>query len=610
MTTPLPVLWRLTSGHRLRYGVALGCLVLATVLNYGIPLVGTAVIDHALGDKPLAESSALIRWFVDLVGGSANLLAHLWVAPLVMVGLSVVAGGFNYVKGWFNSLASDGIARELKNRLYDHLNHLPASYHDRADTGDLVQRCTSDVETLRVFLATQIMEIAQALMLVVVALPMLWSLSPQLTGVAFALIGPIILYGYIYFRRVKHVFKQVDEAEGDLTTVVQENLTGIRVVRAFARHDFEKTKFAEPNTRFRDRHLHLLRLMAWYWSISDFVAMAQLGLVLLVGAHWVTTGAVTVGVLFAFLAFLGTMLWPVRQLGRILTDLGKTTVALTRIGAILDVPREPEPDPQPTDLPRVLTGAIAVRDLRFKHGSSETQALNGVSFDVKPGETLAILGPSGAGKSTLMHVLLRLYDYEQGSVQMDGRELSSLPRGWLRDQFGVVMQEPFLFSKSLRANLRLGRRDAPDQEIEDAARAASIHDTITLFDHGYETLVGERGVTLSGGQRQRLAIARALLKDAPLLILDDALSAVDAETESLIVKALRTRRGHATTLVIAHRLATLAPADRVLVLDEGRIVQVGTHAELAAQPGFYQRLWRIQTDVETDFAADLSATRS
>ncbi|GAB5562282.1 MAG: ABC transporter ATP-binding protein [Synoicihabitans sp.] len=609
MTTPIPVLWRMTSGHRLRYGAAFACLVVATALNYGIPLVGTAVIDHALGDKPLAESPALIRWFVTAAGGTAHLTNHLWLAPLVMVGLSVVAGGFSFAKGWLNSLASDGIARELKNRLYDHLNHLPASYHDRVDTGDLVQRCTSDVETLRVFLATQITEIAQAFLLMAIALPLLWSLSPPLTGVAFALIGPIILYGYIYFRSVKHVFKQVDEAEGDLTTVVQENLTGIRVVRAFARHDFEKAKFAEPNTRFRDRHLRLLRLMSWYWSISDFVAMTQLGLVLLVGAHWVAAGTITVGVLFAFMAFLGTMLWPVRQLGRILTDLGKTTVALNRIGEILNVPREPEPVARPVDLPAALTGAIAVRDLRFKHGSSDTQALNGVSFEVSPGETLAILGPSGAGKSTLMHVLLRLYDYEQGSVQLDGHELSDLPRGWLRDQFGVVMQEPFLFSKSLRANLRLGRRDAPDHEIEAAARAASIHETITRFDHGYETLVGERGVTLSGGQRQRLAIARALLKDAPLLILDDALSAVDAETESLIVKALRSRRGRATTLVIAHRLATLAHADRVLVLDQGRIVQVGTHAELAAQPGFYQRLWRIQTDVENDLAADLSATR-
>jgi len=609
MTTPFPVLWRLTSGHRFYYGSAFVCLAVATVLNYGIPLVGTAVIDHALSDKPVQDASPLIRWFVGMVGGADRLAASLWLAPLAMVVLSVIAGVFSFGKGWLNSLASDGIARELKNRLYDHLNHLPASYHDRADTGDLVQRCTSDVETTRVFLSTQVMEIAQAVMLIAAAFPMLWTLSPQLTGVGFALIGPIILYGYIYFLSVKHVFKQVDEAEGDMTTVVQENLTGIRVVRAFARHEFEKAKFAEPNMRFRDRHLHLLRLMAWYWSISDFVALAQIGLVLLVGAHWVTTGSITVGVLFAFLTFLGTMMWPVRQLGRILTDLGKTTVALTRIGEILNVPREVEPAPRPDPLPAKLSGAISVRDLHFAHGTSDTSALNGLSFDVQARETLAVLGPSGAGKSTLMHVLLRLYDYEQGSVKFDGHELTTLPRGWLRNQFGVVMQEPFLFSKTLRDNLRLGRQDARDQEIEDAARAASIHDTITNFDHGYETLIGERGVTLSGGQRQRLAIARALIKDAPLLILDDALSAVDAETESLIVNALSSRRGKATTLVIAHRLATLAHADRVLVLDDGRIVQTGTHAELVAQPGFYQRLWRIQTELESDICTDLSTSR-
>ena len=607
MFSPVLVLWRLTAGHRLRYAAAFLCLVAATGLNYGIPLVGTAVIDHALAKKSLADAPFLIRHLVALVGGPAHLLAHLWIAPAAMVGLSVIAGMFSYLKGWLTSLASDGIARELKNRLYNHLNHLPARYHDRADTGDLVQRCTSDVETTRVFMATQVSEIAQAIVLMLIALPLLISLSPRMTLVAFILIGPIIAYGYIYFRRVKHVFKEVDEAEGDLTTVIQENLTGIRVVRAFARHDYEQQKFAEPNARFRDRNLRLLRLLAWYWSISDLVALTQIGLVLLVGAHWVTTGEITVGVLFAFLAYLGTMLWPVRQLGRILTDLGKTTIALGRIGEILDVAREAEPDPSHVALPARLSGALSVRDLRFSHGG-DAHALNGVSFDVRPGETLAILGPSGSGKSTLMHVLLRLYDYTEGSVQLDGHELSTLPRGWARSQFGVVMQEPFLFSKTLRANLRLGRRDAPDHEIEDVARAACIHDTITTFDHGYETLVGERGVTLSGGQRQRIAIARALLKEAPLLILDDALSAVDAETESMIVKALRARRGRATTLVIAHRLATLAHADRVIVLEQGRVVQCGTHDELAATEGLYQRLWRIQTNVEADLAADLTAT--
>lgn len=611
MSSPFPVLWRLTPGHRVRYLGALGCLIAATALNYGIPLVGTAVIDHALTGHPVQDdTSPLVAKFVALTGGPTELLAHLWIAPVVMVGLSAVAGLFSFLKGWLTSLASDGIARELKDRLYDHLNHLPARYHDGADTGDLVQRCTSDVETTRLFLATQIGEIAQAIALMAIALPLLLWLSPPMTAVAFALIGPIILYGYIYFRRVKYVFKQVDEAEGDLTAVIQENLTGIRVVRAFARHDYELNKFAEPNARFRDRNLRLLRLMAWYWSISDLAALSQIGLVLLVGAHWITTGTISVGVLFAFLTYLGTMLWPVRQLGRILTDLGKTTVALTRIGEILAIERESEPPAAVATalLPSTLSGRLTVRDLHFSHGTA-SRALNGVSFDVKPGETLAILGPSGSGKSTLMHVLLRLYDYEQGSVQLDGRELNTLPRGWLRSQFGVVMQEPFLFSKSLRANLRLGRADAPDPDIEEAARAACIHDTITRFDQGYETLIGERGVTLSGGQRQRVAIARALLKTSPFLILDDALSAVDAETESMIIQALRARRGQATTLVIAHRLATLAHADRVIVLDQGRIVQAGTPAELTAADGFYRRLWQIQTNVEADLATDLEATR-
>ena len=541
-----------------------------------------------------------------MLGGPEHLRAHLWLAPVAMILLSALGGVFSYLKGWQASLASDGIARRLKNDLYDHLNHLPARYHDRADTGDLVQRCTSDVETARQFLAAQVMEIGNALILAGLALPLLLALNTPLTLVSFALIGPIVAYGYFYFRQVKHVFKEVDEAEGALTAVIQENLTGIRVVRAFARHDYERAKFAVPNARYRDRSLHMLRLMSWYWSISDFVALGQLGLTLIVGAHWITTGQITVGTLFAFLAYLALMLWPVRQMGRVLTDLGKTSVALTRIKEILAQPRESEPAAHPLFVAQPLTGAIRVHDLRFGHGTSQP-ALNGLSFEVRAGESLALLGPSGAGKSTLMHLLLRLYDYTAGSIQVDGRELSSLPRAWVRSQIGVVMQEPFLFSKTLRDNLRLGRGDAPEHEIEEAARAACIHDTILTFEQGYDTLIGERGITLSGGQRQRVAIARAVLKRPPLLILDDALSAVDSETETLILDALRQRRGRATTLVIAHRLSTLVHADRIVVLDHGRIIQLGSHAELVAQDGLYRRLWEIQSNVETDFRRELSA---
>ena len=631
MFSQFKVIWSLMRGHRLRYGCALGCLVLITVFNYGVPLVGSATIDYAVAGKTVGPTTPfLIAAMLRAMGGADNLRAHLWIAPLAMILLSACGGLFGFIKGWQASLASDGIARRLKNELYDHLNHLPARHHDRADTGDLVQRCTSDVETVRQFLAAQVMDIGNAFFLAATALPLLLSLSVPMTLVSFALVVPIALYAYIYFGQVKHVFKEVAEAEGALTAVIQENLTGIRVVRAFARQEFERAKFATPNARYRDKNLHLLRLMSWYWSVSDLVAISQIGLTLIVGAHWIADGRFTVGMLFAFLAYLGIMLWPIRQMGRILTDLGKTSVALTRIREILAVPREsvstpipalskaggrvewagPPESPQDPSPVEGLTGRIVVHNLHFHHASASLPvagrgALNGLSFDVRPGESLAILGPSGAGKSTLMHLLLRLYDYTEGSIQFDGRELFSLPRKWVRSQIGVVMQEPFLFSKTLRDNLRLGRGDAPEQEIEAAARAASIHDTILGFAEGYGTLIGERGITLSGGQRQRVAIARAVLKRPPVLILDDAMSAIDAETESLILNALQERRGRATTLVIAHRLSTLAHADRVIVLDHGKIIQTGTHAELSTQEGLYRRLWLIQTNVETDFKTEL-----
>ncbi len=610
MASPFKVIWQLMRGQRLRYSFALGCLVAATLFNYGIPLIGSATIDYAIAGRTVDESTpALLARILDALGGQDHLRDHLWLSAVAMVVLSLIAGVFSYLKGWQASLASDGIARRLKNELYDHLNHLPSRHHDRNDTGDLVQRCTSDVETTRQFLASQVMEIGNAAILTLTALPLLLVLSVPMTLVSFVLIGPIILYGYFYFRRVRHVFKSVDEAEGELTGVIQENLTGIRVVRAFARQDFERRKFAVPNTRYRDRSLRMLRLMSWYWSISDFVAMSQVGLTLLIGARWVAQGTLTVGMLFAFLAYLGIMLWPVRQMGRILTELGKTSVALTRIREILAVERESgsEASPEPASPPPALTGRIVVRDLRFSHDGLRP-ALDGISFEVHPGETVAFLGPSGSGKSVLMHLLLRLYEYSEGSITLDGRELSALPRKWVRSQIGVVMQEPFLFSKTLSDNLRLGRGDAPQHEIEEAARAACIHDTIQGFEQGYETLIGERGITLSGGQRQRVAIARALLKRPPLLLLDDALSAVDGETESMILKAMRERRGRATTLVIAHRLSTLAHADRMIVLDHGRIIQAGTHATLAATEGLYRRLWQIQSSVETDFRMEQADT--
>ena len=594
--SPQALLWQLMDGFRWKYSLAIGALFVFTAINYLPPLIASTTIDYALSEE--VKEGVLTSRIAALLGGGNYIRQHLWLPAFLMILLTILAGGFNYLKGRLSAEASDGLARGLKDRLYDHLQRLPVRYHDRAETGDLIQRCTSDVETLRLALASQVVEVSNAVLLLLTAVPIMFLLDWRMTLVSFVLVLPLILFGYFYVGKVKHRFAEVAEAEGEVTRMVQENLTGLRVVRAFSRAKFENEKFSVPNQEYRDKSLHLLRLMSVYWSTSDLVVLCQQGLTLFVGIHFIAEGSLSVGTLFAFIMFLNIILWPVRQMGRTLTELGKSTVALTRIGEILSVAEESSPE-APAVLEGRAQGRIQVQGLSFGHDSDEV-TLKELTFTVEAGETLAIVGPSGSGKTTLINLLLRLYDYEQGSIRLDGSELKELNRQWVRSQFSIVMQEPFLYSKSLADNLRLARPTASDEELFEATRMADIHEAILSFNDGYETLVGERGVTLSGGQRQRGTLARAILQDAPILLLDDALSAVDAETESAILSALRQRQGRRTTLVIAHRLSTLSHADHVLVLEEGRITQRGTHSELIVKEGLYRRLWEIQTATEDE----------
>ncbi len=588
-------IWSLLEGQRIRYGAALGSLIVASVLLYGVPIVPQVVFDAVLTDE-VREGSWPERMGLWALGGREFLSENLWMAAVAVIGLTVLAAVATYFRGRWVAIAAESVVCRLRDRLHDHLNHLPCTWYDEAETGDVLQRCTSDVDTLRNFLAMQAIEIGRAIAMIIIPLPIMFMMDVPMTVASIVLLPLIICSAVFFFGRVKSIFREKDEAEGRLTACVNENLHGIRVVRAFARQEFEREKFHERNDEHRRLDYKLYAVLAWFWAASDELCFAQKALVVILGGYWVAVGSLEIGTYYFFIAAVSMYVWPVRMMGRLLAELGKAVVAVDRIHEILESPVEVvtgNGTPESSD----RSGCLVFDRVDFAHG--ETPVVRGVSFAVEAGKTLAVVGPSGSGKSTLINLLLRFYNPDAGDILVDGLDIKTLNRQQHRRRMAVVMQDPFLYSRSIHDNIALSRRGASDEEVHLATRIACIHDSILEFDEGYETVVGERGVTLSGGQRQRVAIARALLQQPDILVLDDALSAVDTRTERMILEAMRDRHGRQTTIVIAHRISTLIAADDIIVLDAGRIIQQGNHEQLSSQEGLYRRLWEIQTTIES-----------
>ena len=598
-------LWRVAGGQRLRYvsailaiGISNGCMLLAPLVG-GYALDVVTQRDLEAGDDALAYASAQLS--AQFQGDP--IIIYLVLCALAGLALVAVGGLFMYLRGRWAALASEAIARRMREALYRRLHHLPASFFDAADTGDLVQRCSSDVETMRMFLSNQVIEIGRCVLMLAATAPILFWRNADLAALAMCLMPFLAIGAFMFFARIRQKFQLADEAEGAMTAVLQENLAGIRVVRAFARQEHEIERFGAKNEAYRDNLYRVNTLEAIYWGINQFLSIVQIGIVLIAGAQMLAGGAISVGDLFVFVTLVNMVVWPVRRLGEVLTDSGKAIVALGRIDHILgaeEESREPAPSQERSG------GEIVFESVRAGYKPDRAAVAN-FSARIPAGQTVGIVGPPGSGKTTLIRLLLRLYPFHSGRILVDGLDIRGVDRHWLREQIGVVLQDPFLYSRSIAGNLRVAKPDAPDDRIQEAAREAAIHEAIADFPDGYGTQVGERGVTLSGGQRQRLALARALLKEPAILVLDDSLSAVDTGTERRILDALERRRGRQTTIVIAHRLSSVRNADRILVLERGRLVQDGTHEELAAAPGPYRRLCDIQGLLDESIDQDIQA---
>lgn len=557
-----------------------------------------AIISLALATGAKTLSYYLLQYFVDDVLIQQQVAIPFYVIALGFVGLALLQGIFTFLSGRLAAHSAEGAILRLRNYLFDHIQRLNFTYHDKNQTGELVQRCSSDVDTIRRLFAEQAIEVGRILLLFTVNLAALMSLNLKLGLLSMISMPFIVVMSLFFFKKIHTAYDAHQEQEGNLSTALQENLSGVRVVKAFARQRFEVDKFEETNREQLRRGEHLIKLHSAFWPVAETISGAQTVFIFFIGALMTLNGEITIGTYLAVIGLVIWIVWPMQNLGRIIVQTSMGMVSYNRVAEILNEDRE-QVDDQTLDLSQEIKGTIEFRDVSFKYDSN-SPVLHNISFNVEPGQTVALLGPTGSGKSSLINLLPRFYSYD-GNILLDGQELNDYPKHALRQQIGIVEQEPFLFSRNIRENIAYGvRRSVTDDEIITAAKAAAIHDVIMTFPEGYNTIVGEKGVTLSGGQKQRLAIARTLLKDPPILIFDDAVSAVDTETEAHIHAALEQLRQGRTTFIIAHRIQTVMRADKILVLDKGRIIQQGNHQELLAQDGIYRRIYELQAQISQD----------
>ncbi len=579
-----------TKGLRGSFLLAAATVILSSLANYMTPQVIRVTVDSVINDEPFRLPGFLSGW-LQAIGGRDFLREHIIICAGAALLFAVIAGVTNYLSRTSLAKASEGTIKRVRDTLFGHIQRLPYAWHNSHQTGDIIQRCTQDVELIRNFVNDQLMTVVRTVLAIAISLTLMFMMNVQLSLLVLAFIPIVMGFSMVFFILVGKKFERADETEGQLTALVQENLTGVRVVRAFGRERFEIERFGKKNQEFADLWSRLGQILGVNWGLGELFAGLQALAVIVAGVFFVERGAITQGEFLAFTAYNSMLAWPVAQLGRILSELSKTSISATRIFDILDT-QEEQDCAAPTTPP--LDGDVVFDHVSFGY-SQGVDVVEDVSFTVKAGTTFGILGATGSGKSTLMYLLDRLYELPQGqgTISIGGVDIRQMKLEHLRRGVGMVLQEPFLFSKTFRESIADGAGRQDLDTVRRYARMAVIDDAIENFAQGYETPIGERGVTISGGQKQRVAIARMLMQDTPIKVFDDSLSAVDMETDAKIRQSIQENvRG--TTILIAHRITTLMNADQILVLDKGRVAQLGTHQELIAQDGIYKKIYEMQ----------------
>ncbi len=588
------LLLQFLEGSKLLFVLSILSSALMTLVDMLNPQIIRGTIDNAIGGKE-SQFPEWVNSVVEDLGGFSHIGQNLWIPALAIACLGLIRVAAQFGTTMLNTAGSEVLVKNMRDTLFSHISRLPYAWHMKNSTGDIIQRCTTDVDRIRTFVAEQLTTVFRITILIAMSLYFMFSMNVKMAIIATVPI-PIILAYSVIFRKEMHTgFKECDENEGLVSNIVQENLTGVRVVRAFANEKLEKERFKKQNDYYCSLWVHMGHVIGKFFSIQDILCGLQILLVTVFGAVLAVKGEMTSGEYVAFVSYNGMLSFPIRRLGRMLSEMAKAGVSLDRLAYIMDSEEEHD---RPGAADYDMTGDIRFEDITFCYEEGH-DILKDINIEIPAGSTLGILGGTGSGKSTLMLLLDKLYDIPEGRgrITIGGVDIRDIRTQHLRKNIAMVLQEPYLFSRSLKDNIGIANEHLQLKDIERAAEAACLTETIEGFTEGYDTFVGERGVTLSGGQKQRTAIARALTQDAPIMILDDSLSAVDNKTDARIRASLEERFGTATIIIISHRITTLSKADKVVVLDNGRITEQGTPEELKTAGGIYQKIYEIQLGI-------------